>query len=615
MKNYILILMALALFACGGETTEMNTDSDTEQSTVDSALSAEAQAFLDDYNNQFQELLAASSEAEWASNTRIVEGDTMTGYLTTKANEAMAAFTGSAENIELAQKHLENADKLTELQVRQLNNILYRAGGNPQTVKDIVDAKIAADEQQNTNLFSHKYVLDGKTYSANDIDGILNTSTDLDERLAIWELSKTVGIGLKDGLANLQDLRNQSVQALGYSDFFHYQVSDYGMTSDEMLELCQNMINDIWPLYRELHTWARYDLAEQYGTEVPELLPAHWLPNRWGQDWTGLVEVEGLDVDAALEQYDGEWIAQQGEEFYMSLGFEELPESFWELSSLYPAPEGADYSKNNHASAWHMNNDQDVRSLMSIIPNTDWWGTALHEYGHIYYFLEYSNDDVPIILREGANRGYHEAMGSLLGLAALQQPFLEGRGLLEPGLEVDEIQVLLKEALDFVVLLPWGAGVMTEFEYELYANDLPIDEFNAKWWELKAKYQGISAPGDRSDELGFCDAASKTHINNDPAQYYDYAISNILLFQFHDHISKNILGQDPHATNYWGNKEVGEFLASLMYPGATVDWEQHLIDHIGTGMSAKPMLEYFEPLMEWLKKENEGRTHTLPESL
>lgn len=320
-------------------------------------------------------------------------------------------------------------------------------------------------------------------------------------------------------------------------------------------------------------------------------------------------------MDEPLADKNAEWVVEQGEAFYMSLGFDALPQSFWDKSSLYPAPAGADWSKNNHASAWHMNNDNDVRTLMSITPNTEWWETTLHELGHIYYFLEYSNEDVPLILREGANRGYHEAMGSLIGLASLQQPFLEERGLMEPGLELDEMQLMLKEALNFAVLIPWGAGVMAEFEYELYANDLSEDEFNAMWWELKEKYQGIEAPTDRLDADGYCDAASKTHINNDPAQYYDYAISNILLFQFHDHIAKNILGQDPHATNYWGNTEVGDFMKSLQHPGATVDWDEHLVNHLGTGMSAKPMLDYFTPLLEWLKVQNEGREYTLPETL
>ena len=569
--------------------------------------------FLVEYNATYQELLAESSEAEWKANTYIMEGDTATENWVMKSGKAMADFTGSAANTDAATEYLKQ-EGLTDLQTRQLNAILYMAGSNPEAAGDLIEQKLKASNDQNNALFSFKFTIDGDTVDANYIDSVLDKSDDLDMRLKTWEASKEVGVGLKDGLMNLQGLRNETVRALGYKDFYHYQVSDYGMeTSEDMLEMCKQMNRDIWPLYRELHTWARHTLAEKYSTEVPEMLPAHWLPNRWGQDWTGLVEVEGLDVDKALGEKSAEWITKQGEEFYVSLGFERLPQSFYDKSSLYPAPGGVEWSKNNHASAWHMNNDQDVRSLMSIVPNTRWWGTALHELGHIYYFLEYSNPDVPVILRGGANRGYHEAMGSLLGLAAMQQPFLENRGLLEKDLEVDQVKVLLKEALDFAVLIPWGAGVMTEFEYELYANELSKDQMNAKWWELKRKYQGIEAPSERGEE--FCDAASKTHINNDPAQYYDYAISNILLFQFHDHIAKNILKQDPHATDYWGSTETGEFLASLMRPGATVDWSDHLNAHVGSGMSATPMLEYFEPLMDWLKKENEGREHTLPESI
>jgi peptidyl-dipeptidase A len=325
------------------------------------------------------------------------------------------------------------------------------------------------------------------------------------------------------------------------------------------------------------------------------------------------VQTEGVDLDENLKQYSSEWIVEKGEEFYVSLGFEKLPQSFWDLSSLYPAGPNAGYKKNNHASAWHMNFDNDVRSLMSVIPNTRWWKTSLHELGHIYYFISYTNPDVPIILREGANRSYHEAIGYLIGLASLQQPFLEETGLLPRGLKLDKIQELLKESLEHVVFIPWGAGVMTEFEYELYSNELPKDQFNKKWWELKKKYQGIIPPYERGEE--YCDASSKTHINNDAAQYYDYAISYVLLFQFHDYIATKILNQDPHATNYYANKEVGNFLYNLMYPGASVDWRDHLKASIGSEMSAKPMVDYFEPLMDWLKEQNKGRKHTLPKSL
>jgi len=237
----------------------------------------------------------------------------------------------------------------------------------------------------------------------------------------------------------------------------------------------------------------------------------------------------------------------------------------------------------------------------------------LHELGHIYYYMAYTNDMVPPVLRGGANRGYHEAFGSMIGLASLQKPFLENLGLVESGLVTNDTLQLMKEALDFIVHIPWGSGVMTEFEYELYANELPVDQYNAKWWELAKRYQGIVPPTERSED--FCDAATKTHINDDAAQYYDYSISNVLLFQFHDYIAKNILHQDPHATNYWGSTETGDFLRDVMSPGATVDWREHLEASIGSPMSAEAMVDYFGPLMEYLKQQNEGRTYTLPESM
>lgn len=572
----------------------------------------EVQSYIDNYNKEYQKYLYEWNKGEWALNTHIVEGDTVTSKLAEEAQEQYAKFTGSKENIDKASNYLKQKDKLTDLQVRQLHRILYLAASNPATVSDLVKEKIIADTKQTELLYGFDFKLDGKSISPNKIDELLINEKNLDRRLKVWEASKEVGIGLKDGLANLQRLRNGTVQALGYPDFFSYQVSDYGMTVDEMRNVCQNMIKDIWPLYRELHTWARYTLAEKYRVKVPEMLPAHWLPNRWGQDWQGIIETEGLNIDEQLKNYSAEWIVKKGEEFYVSLGFPKLPQSFWDLSSLYPAPPDADYKKNNHASAWHMDNDRDVRSLMSVIPNTRWWTTSLHELGHIYYYISYSNPNVPVILREGANRGYHEAIGYLIGLASLQPPFLKQMKLIPIDLEVNKTQALLNEALDYIPFIPWSAGVMTEFEHELYSNNLNKDTFNKKWWELVKKYQGIIPPYERGEQ--YCDAATKTHINNDAAQYYDYAISYVLLFQFHDYISSNILMQDPYATNYYESKEVGKWLHDLLSPGASVDWKELLKKSIGSEMSAKALLEYFNPLLKWLKKQNKGRKYTLPEN-
>jgi peptidyl-dipeptidase A len=573
-----------------------------------------AQAFIDAYTAQFQKLYYEASLAEWAVNTHIVEGDTTNAYRSRMAKEAMAVFTGSTENIEKARGFLGEKDALPDIIVRQLNAILYEAANNPQTVPDKVKQRIKVETEMVEKLFGFDFKMDGKSISTNDIDELLRNETNLDKRLAAWSASKEVGPALKDGLVELQKYRNETVQALGYKDYFDYQVSEYGMTTPELREEMLQTVRDIWPLYRELHTWARYELAKRYGVkEVPDMLPAHWLPNRWGQDWSPLVSVEGLDLDSKLKEKEPEWLVKQAESFYVSLGFSPLPGTFYERSDLYPAPEDAGYKKNNHASAWHMDLDKDVRSLMSVIPNADWYETTHHELGHVYYYMSYTNPGVPILLRRGANRAFHEGVGSLMGLAAMQKPFIQGIGLFPEGAETDQTQSLLKEALNYIVFLPWSAGVMTEFEYSLYGENLPKDQFNAKWWELVAKYQGIVPPSPRGEE--FCDAPTKTHIIDDAAQYYDYAMSYILLFQLHDHIANDILKQDPHATNYYGSTAVGDFLRQILTPGATRDWRELTREATGSDVSAQPILRYFEPIMPYLKEQNKGRKYTLPENI
>jgi peptidyl-dipeptidase A len=573
-------------------------------------LQKKAQQFLDGYSKQYQQLYYASSLAQWQLNTHIVKGDTTAQHAADEAGKAFAAFTGSQANIDAVTRLLKQRKQLTPLQVRQLEVILFNAGANPETAGAAVAQKISAENKQVANLYGFPFNIDGKPITTGYVDSILSNSNNLEERRKAWEASKAVGSVLKQRLDTLRNLRNTTVQPLGYKDFFDYNAREYGLGSDEILKITRQFITQVWPLYRELHTWARYELAARYQQPVPDYLPAHWLPNRWGQDWTELVNVQALNIDNVLKAKGTEWMARKGEEFYSSLGFKPLPQTFWTKSSLYPLPANAGYAKNNHASAWHLDLANDIRSLQSITPTTEYWSTVLHEYGHIYYYQSYTNPKVPVVLRAGANRGYHEAFGTMIGLASLQKPFLEGLNLVPKGGNSNDTLKLLKEALDYIVHIPWGSGVMTEFEYRLYTQKLPIDQYNKTWWQLVKQFQGIVPPTERGE--AFCDAATKTHINDDAAQYYDYSIANALVFQFHTYIAKNILHQDPHATNYWGNKQVGSFLKSVMEKGNSVDWRQLLQSTIHSDMSAQPMLDYFTPVLQYLKRVNAGRNYTLP---
>jgi peptidyl-dipeptidase A len=236
-------------------------------------LTAQAQAFIDSYTAEYQRLYTASSNAEWDSNTRIVEGDETNAERTKEANERIAAFTGSTLNVAMARRFLSRRRELASLQVKQLERIIYFAGASPESARDTVRERIAAETRQNEKLYGYTFKIDGKPVTPNQIDEILRSSTNVEERRKAWLASKEVGKELRDGLADLQRLRNAVVAPLGYKSFNTYQVAEYGMSAEEMQRLMDGFLRELRPLYRELHTYARYELAKRYNQPVPDELP------------------------------------------------------------------------------------------------------------------------------------------------------------------------------------------------------------------------------------------------------------------------------------------------------------------------------------------------------
>ena len=563
-----------------------------------------ADVFLDEYSSGYQTLAYASSKAWWKSSTDVREEHTAAAVA---ADKAFSAYTGDARVIERA-REFQSRSSISDVQRRQLTKVLLAAANNPGTVPAVVASRIEAEGAQQAAQDGFTFRMTGATgaekeITPNEIDGILRSSIDLGERRRAWDAAKSIGPPLRDGLVNLRGLRNAVSREMGYDGYFALQVADYGMTSAEMMESLERVLTDIRPLYEQIHCWAKHELAKRYGQPVPRRIPAHWLSNRWGQEWPGLVD--GIDLDPLFAEMTPEKMIEQAEAFYVSMGFPALPPVFWEKSDLYELPAGAARKKNTHASAWHLDLDADVRSLMSVKSDFNWFTTTHHELGHIYYYLAYSTPEVPMVLREGANRAFHEGIGELISLAASQRAYLEDVGVLTDDVEIDEVRWLLNDAMSSIVLLPWAAGVMSSFEHDFYDGNLDEGRINARWWELKARYQGIDPPGPRGEE--FCDPCTKTHINDDAAQYYDYALATVLKFQFHDHIAREILGQPTTNANYRGSEETGAYLLSILEPGATRDWREVIQESTGSELSGKAMLAYYAPLFEWLKEENAGR--------
>jgi peptidyl-dipeptidase A len=563
----------------------------------------DADAFLAKYVEGWLPLETSANTAAWTAVTDVSE--THTADQVAK-NQALNAFVGSHDVIDELKRLLALKDRLTDVTVRQLEKARLRAAEAPGTIPNVVRARTEAEAKQSAAQDGFVFHIKSKVASANDIDRILVNSRDLSERKLAWEASKEIGKPLREGILHLRDLRNKVARELGFESFFALQVADYGMSVGEMIALCDRFIQETKPLYEQIHTWAKFALAKRYNADVPAyMIPAHWLPNRWGQNWPGMVE--GIDMDGPFQGKTKEYITEQAERFYVSLGFSKLPRSFWEKSDLYPADPKTGRKKNSHASAWHINLREDVRSLMSIEPDARWFGTAHHELGHIYYYISYSTPKVPYLLRAGANRAFHEGVGDLIGLAAGQKPYLKQMGLLPAAAEqADPVVFLLDAALDrSITFIPFAAGVMTHFERDFYGETILNDQLNHAWWTLAGRYQGMAPPSERPESL--CDPATKTHINDDPGQYYDYAIGTVLKFQLHDHIAREILKQDPRECNYYGNTKVGEFLRGLLALGATRDWNTVLREATGEGLTARPMMTYFEPLLSWLKQQNQGR--------
>jgi len=568
-----------------------------------------ANQFLANYAPTYQRLFTAAQEAQWRSVTDVGEANTQASVAAAKE---LSKFVGERSRLETLRAFRRDAWRLDPLTNRQINAAYLLAADNPGTIPELVAQRTEAEVRQAAAQDGYRYHIrdasgQDRVVTANDIDDILLKSTSEPERLAAWSGSKEIGRTLRPGLIELRRLRNACAREMGYTSFFDLRVSAYDMSVPELASLADTAMAQTRPLYEHLHCYAKHTIAKRLNKPVPRRIPAHWLPNRWGQAWPGLEE--SANLDPLFVSRSPEWIVRHAEAFYVSMGFPKLPATFWERSDLWELPADSKRKKNAHATAWHIDLDHDVRSLMSIKSDAEWFTTAHHELGHIYYFLSYTNAGAPIMLRDGANRAFHEAIGELISLACTQRPYLARIGVLsrQASDAIDPSRWLLAQAMSGsnIVFQPFSWGVMAGWERDFYDNNLTENRLNARWWELARTHQGIEPPAERPEDL--CDPASKTHINDTAGQYYDYAICSMIVYQLHMHIARNILKEDPHNCNYYGRKDVGEYLQSLLSLGATRDWREVLRAYTGEDLSARAMLEYYQPLIPTMEKINAGR--------
>jgi peptidyl-dipeptidase A len=570
----------------------------------------EARAFVARAEKELADLSRLSSRASWVNATYITED--------TDALASHFGTLGTELNVRLAKEAARYASVpgLDFVTKRKLD--MLRAGLTlPAPSKEGAAAELNTISTRLKSTYGKgRGTLHGKEMTGNNLEErmtIIRDPGDLQEMWTSWH--NNVGRPMRADYTRLVGIANEGAKELGYSDAGALWRSKYDMPPDEFAALTDKLWAQVKPLYDQLHCYTRAKLNEKHGDAVqPATGPirADLLGNMWAQEWGPIYGVVapkgagdvGYDLTALLvkNKYTPEKIVKTGESFFISLGFDPLPASFW-TRSMITAPR--DREVICHASAWNVDTVEDLRIKMCTKVNATDFVTVHHELGHNFYQRAYNKQ--PHLYQGSANDGFHEAIGDMIALSVTPE-YLVQVGLLEksklPSADKD-IGLLLKQAMDKVAFLPFGL-LVDKWRWNVFNGTIPAAGYNKGWNDLRLQYQGIVPPVPRS-EADF-DPGAKYHV---PASvpYTRYFLARILQFQFYKAACDQAGWKGPlHRCSFYGNKEVGRRLNAMLEMGASRPWPDALEAFTGTReMSGEAMIEYFRPLMTWLEEQNRGR--------
>jgi len=607
----------------------------------DAALIEEAKKFVADTDKELRQLMVDSSQTEWTNETDITPE-----HEAAAAKSAEALANGITRLIKASRKFEPVTSKLDPATARQL--LLLKFAGQPapddpaqaeelaknaaemtsiygkgkvcdpkhQKEIDAATAKVTAAKDDKGKAAAQKGVstLEGKF--CKDLDAlskVLQKSRKPDELLAAWKgWHDNVGKAERPLFVRYVELANAGARGVGFKDVSSMWRSSYDMPEDKFEAEVDRLYDQLKPLYTQLHCYARRGLNKMYGDKVqPKTGPifSHLTGNMLAQDWEYLYKelepykgVAQVDVTPVLEKkYDAIKMVKMAEGFYMSLGMNPLPASFWERSML-EKPKGKEVVC--HASAWDVTLNNDLRIKMCINKNQEDLVTIHHELGHDYYYNNYFT--LPVLFQGGANDGFHEAIGDTIALSMTPE-YLKEKGLLTKVEKNDKatINAQMHKALEKIAFLPFGLMV-DKWRWDVFSGKVKPDQYNQHWWDLKLKYQGVAPPIARTEPELF-DPGAKYHVPaNTP--YMRYFLAAVLQFQFHRALCKKAGWTGPlHECSIYNNKAAGEAFKKMLAMGASRPWQDALFELTGQrDMDATAILEYFAPLQKWLEEQNKG---------
>jgi peptidyl-dipeptidase A len=571
---------------------------------------AQAEAFVARAEKELAAHSILSGRANWINNTYITDDtDALAAEFGTRGTEMSVRLAkGAAKFDSVKGLSFDVRRKLDFLK----QGIVLPASEKPGAAEEL---NVIATRLQ-SQYGKGKGTLDGKPISGSDIEDAMRTARDPGKLKEMWtSWHDQVGAPMRGDYARLVAIANDGAKELGYTDVGAMWRSGYDMPADDFAREMDRLWTQVKPLYDQLHCYVRAKLHEHYGAKVQAAtgpIRADLLGNMWGQEWGNIFDVVapknvgdvGYDLTALLvaKGYDSIKMVKAGEGFYTSLGLPALPASFWDRSQF---TKPRDREVVCHASAWDIDNKDDLRIKMCIKINADDFVTIHHELGHNYYQRAYNHQ--PHLYLSGAHDGFHEAIGDFIALSTTPE-YLVQIGLLDaskvPSADKD-IGLLLRQALDKVAFLPFGL-LMDKWRWGVFSGATKPDEYQREWDALRLRYQGIVPPVERPATA--FDPGAKYHIpGNTP--YARYFLASILQFQFYKAAAEQSGWKGPlHRCSFYSNKAVGERLNRMLALGSSKPWPDALEAFTGTRqMDGSAMIAYFQPLMTWLAEQNKER--------
>mgnify|MGYP000318422015 CR=1 FL=1 len=570
----------------------------------------EARAFLDQAEAKLMALSEEASRAAWVQSTYITDD---TEILAAKANqrmiEATVALVKESRRFDGVNLPPELARKMKLLRL----SLTLAAPSDPKESEELTRIAAGMEAAYGKGRSCPEGVTDpAKCLDINQVTRVMAESRKPDELLSVWRGWHAVGAPMRKDYQRFVELANKGAREIGYADMGAMWRSKYDMPPDEFAREVDRLWDQVKPLYLSLHAYVRSRLRERYGEKVVPAsgpIPAHLLGNMWAQSWENVYELvapkdtgQAYDLTKILKarNTDARQMARYGEQFFTSLGLAPLPQTFWERS-LFTKPR--DREVVCHASAWDVDNVEDLRIKMCIEPTEEDFITIHHELGHNFYQRAYNKQ--PMLFRDSANDGFHEALGDTIALSITPEYLVKLGFLDKPGDPSKDTGLLLRRAMDKIAFLPFGL-LIDQWRWKVFSGEIPPEKYNQTWWELRTKYQGVAPPLARS-ESDF-DPGAKYHI---PANvpYTRYFLAHVLQFQFHRALAREAGCKEPlHRCSIFGSKEAGQRLNAMMEMGMSRPWPEALKALTGEDrIDASAILEYFAPLMKWLDEQNQGK--------